>query len=192
MSVYPENISACLRSMQNAGVASGANAVGTAANFDCGCFVRLSMRIDDENQSVADIRYTSNGCGYMIAAAEIGLSGLKNRSLIDLHGLDNIEFAAFLAAELGEFPPNRISCREAVFEAITAVFADYRAFRLEEFRGETALICTCFGVSEETIEQFINANLPATVDHVTNVCRAGGGCGSCRFLIQEMIDEASR
>jgi NifU-like protein len=67
--------------------------------------------------------------------------------------------------------------------------ADYRTYAIEEFRGERALICTCFGVSEESVQRYIEAEMPETVAEVTAACRAGGGCGSCRMLIQEMIDE---
>ena len=67
-------------------------------------------------------------------------------------------------------------------------FSGLRARQIEEFTGEKALICTCFGVSEETIEKAVAANKLETVEDVIDVCNAGGGCGSCRFLIQEIID----
>jgi NifU-like protein len=67
-------------------------------------------------------------------------------------------------------------------------FADFRAFQIEEFAGEKALICTCFGVSEERIEKAITENNLQTVEEVGEFCRAGTGCGSCQPLIQEIID----
>jgi NifU-like protein len=66
--------------------------------------------------------------------------------------------------------------------------AAYRARRIEEFQGEKALICTCFGVSEETIIGAIAENGFTEVEQVSKAYRAGSGCGSCRFLIQELID----
>jgi NifU-like protein len=62
------------------------------------------------------------------------------------------------------------------------------AFQIEEFTGEKALICTCFGVSEETIERVIANNRCETVEEVSQKCNAGSGCGSCQPLIQEIID----
>jgi NAD(P)H-nitrite reductase large subunit len=66
---------------------------------------------------------------------------------------------------------------------------DFRAFQIEEWSGEKALICTCFGVSEETIENLVKENSLETIEEVTAACNAGGGCGSCQPLIQEIIDE---
>jgi len=66
--------------------------------------------------------------------------------------------------------------------------AAYRERRVEEFQGEKALICTCFGVSEETIVTAISENSLSDVDQVVDLCRAGSGCGSCRMLIQELVD----
>jgi NAD(P)H-nitrite reductase large subunit len=50
------------------------------------------------------------------------------------------------------------------------------------------LICTCFFVSEQTIEHEIKSRGLTTVREVTAACSAGGGCGSCRQLIVEILD----
>lgn len=84
--------------------------------------------------------------------------------------------------------PDREACVSASINALKAAFADHRARKVEEFSGEKALICTCFGIAEETVEQFVRATRPADVSDVTSELRAGGGCGSCRMLIQEIID----
>jgi NifU-like protein len=68
--------------------------------------------------------------------------------------------------------------------------ARYRELRIEEFVGEKALICTCFGVSEQAIIQSIEEYSLTDVEEVAGRCRAGSGCGSCRMLIQELIDTA--
>jgi NifU-like protein len=124
----------------------------------------------------------------MVAAADVIAEGLSGRELTDLHSVDEDEFIGSTETCLGRFPPERKQCIHVVLEAVRAAFADHRAFVIQEFRGEKALICTCFGVSEETIESFISANSPDSVDEVTASTRAGAGCGSCRMLIQEMID----
>ena len=77
-------------------------------------------------------------------------------------------------------------------ETLQTALADFRALQIEEFIGEKALICTCFGVSEETIENLVFEESLATVEEVTDACNAGGGCGSCQPLIQEIIDAIRR
>ena len=47
---------------------------------------------------------------------------------------------------------------------------------------------TAFHVPERTIEREIQARSLTTVAEVTRACNAGGGCGSCHQLIQEMLE----
>lgn len=138
--------------------------------------------------TVADARFRSNGCGFMIASADLVAENLSGRNLTELHAVDEREFVGLIESELGLLPPQRTQCARVVLEAVRATLFNYRADRLLEFNGEKALICTCFGVTEEAIEKFVEKNEPASVDDVTAACRAGGGCGSCRMLIQEMLD----
>jgi NifU-like protein len=72
--------------------------------------------------------------------------------------------------------------------AFRAALAEYRSKVIEEFKGERALICTCFGVSEDTIIKTIERDAPTDISEVSAACKAGTGCGSCRMLIQELID----
>ena len=188
MPLYPPKINARFLSPKNAGKAGSANAVGTSASFECGSFVRISLKIENKKKVIRQARFTTNGCGYMVAAADTMMEMLAGKQLTDLHGLGPNEYARFPTDELEEFPAGRKQCAELIFTALKDALADYRAYVLEEFIGEKALICTCFGVSEETIEAYAAANLPASVSEVTEACRAGGGCGSCRMLIQEILD----
>ena len=188
MTFYPAKINARFRSPQNAGKARGANAVGTSASFECGSFVRISLEIENDVKAITQARFQTNGCGYLTAAADAVAEMLTGRELTDLHGLGLDEYGRLLIDQLEEFPRARKQCADLVFHALKDALADYRAYVIEEFSGEKALICTCFGVSEETIESYIDANSPTSVSEVTKACRAGSGCGSCRMLIQEMID----
>lgn len=189
MAFYPAKVNDRFRVPRFAGRVSEANAVATSASFQCGCFALMSMAIDKEAKVIVRIGFQSNGCGFMVAAADAIAEGLIGRELADLHSMDEGEAVSSLEARFGAFPRERLQCAHVVLEAVRGALADYRALLIEEFRGEKALICTCFGVSEETIEAFISANAPGSVEEVTSACRAGGGCGSCRMLIQEMIDE---
>ncbi|HYO91576.1 MAG TPA: (2Fe-2S)-binding protein, partial [Pyrinomonadaceae bacterium] len=76
-------------------------------------------------------------------------------------------------------------CAEALREAV----ARYSQRVRDEWTGEEALICTCFGISEKRIEQMIADKRLHTVREVTTACNAGGGCQSCRPLIEEILEE---
>ncbi len=191
MSVYPERIAKFCRSPERFGKTKDQTAVGADVNFSCGCFVRIFLEIDEDDQVVRTAGFSSNGCGYMIAAAEVFASFLERKYLSDLHGLEKATFEEAVEKHLGKIDIVRTPCMDAVYKAARSAFACHRSRVLDEFQGEKALVCTCFGVAEETIETFIAEHSPQTADEVTENCRAGGGCGSCRMVIQEMIDAAA-
>ena len=188
MSFYPSKINVRFQNPRNVGKLSDANAVGTSASFVCGSFVRIVLRIELKTKEILEAKFKSNACGFAIAAADVLSEKIVGEKLTELHGLDKEILKARIEEELGKFSAYRAHCLELSLDALQAAFADFRAFQIEEFTGEKALICTCFGVSEETIENVIGKNSLETVEEVTEKCGAGGGCGSCQPLIQEILD----
>ena len=192
MPIYPTEVNDRFLNPQFTGRATAENAVGTSAGFECGCYARISMSIGVESRKISDVKFQSNGCGFMIASADVLAEHLNGRDLTGLHSVDEPEFAAIVRQTFIDLPTERVHCVQVVVEAIRAAFSDFRSYLIEEFQGEKPLICTCFGVAEESVEKYISENRPASVEDVTAACRAGGGCGSCRMLIQEIIDQAVR
>jgi NifU-like protein len=188
VSFYPTKISEKFRAPENTGKASGANAVGTEASFICGAAVRFTLRIEKETKEILEAKYQTSGCGFLIAAAQTLSETLGGKKLTELHGLDHSELQKQVENELDEFPANRRHCLNLCLDAFAAALADFRAAQIEEFTGEKALICTCFGVSEETIERVAREFSLESVEEVTEICNAGGGCGSCQPLIQDILE----
>ena len=188
MSFYPKKISERFYALTRSGKPEKTNAVGTGASFVCGTFVRLFLEIDVSTKQIKDAKYKTNGCGFTIAAAEVLTENIVGKKLTELHGLKNEELATEIESETGLFPAGRKHCSEICFDALHAALNDFRSLQIEEFTGEQALICTCFGVSENEIESVIEKNAVESVEEVTGICNAGGGCGSCVMLIQELID----
>ena len=188
MAYYLEKIALRFAAPKNAGAFDAGNASGKDASFLCGCCVGISLLIDSTH--TRNVRYRTNGCGYMIAAADVLADDINGRELTELHGSETADIRESVESVLGKFPEHRRHCLETSISALHAAFAHYRSSRLDEFRGEKALICTCFGISEESIEQCIADHRPETAAEVAGLCKAGSGCGSCRMLVQEMIDMA--
>lgn len=188
MNFYPPEINQRFSAPKNVGKLENINAVGTGASFVCGAAVRFFLRIEKDTKEIFEAKFKTNGCGFTIASADVLAEKISGRKLTELHGLERESLQTEIEAELDRFPGNRKHCLEICIEALQAALADFRAFQIEEFAGEKALICTCFGVSEEAIEKIIAENEIETVEDVTEISSAGGGCGSCQFLIQEMID----
>jgi NifU-like protein involved in Fe-S cluster formation/bacterioferritin-associated ferredoxin len=169
---------------------STANTSGTSANFDCGSFVSFDLSIDPVSKTIVTSRFRTNGCGFMVAAAGVLAEIIVDKYLTDLHGLDRDVLESEIARHLGAFPLARVSCGAACIEAMRAAFAVYRKSQIGEYSGEKALICTCFGIAEETVEDLILNKRVNSIEDVGEICNAGRGCGSCRMLIQEMLDTA--
>jgi bacterioferritin-associated ferredoxin len=50
-------------------------------------------------------------------------------------------------------------------------------------------LCHCMAVTDRTVDAVIAAGA-RTVDDVTDLCAAGGGCGSCHQVLQACLDAA--
>ena len=191
MSFYPPKINEKFAAPKNVGNLENANAVGTGATFVCGAVLRLYLRIDVKSKKILEAKFKTNGCGFSIASAEVLADLIVGKKLIELHGLDDNFLEREIENALGNFRVSRNHCLKLTLKSLQAAFADFRLFQIEEFAGEKALICTCFGVSEETIENIVKRESLETVSEVTSACNAGGGCGSCQPLIQDIIDVIS-
>lgn len=187
MTFYPEKVSKKLDGGKHLGDLDDASAEYIASSFVCGAFVRFAISVDTAKCRVSAIRFRTNACGYAIAAAETLCSEISGKGLNELGGLEPGLLSELIRCEIGELPDGRGQCGGMCFEALRGVFAAYRSALIGGYDGEDALICTCFGVSESTIEAIVDGGA-SSVSAVSNICNAGSGCGSCRMIIQEMID----
>jgi NifU-like protein len=188
--VYPDKIWQRILVLNETRDGFVVNATGLAAAFECGTSIRFDLAIEAETKLIESAAIHSNGCGYMHAAAAVLVESIKGRHLTDLHGSRADDLLEEIFSRLDAFPGGRRHCAETAIEAFRWALADFRRRQVEEFAGETALICTCFGVSEETVEAAVNMGA-TTVSKVGGQTRAGTGCGSCQMLIQEIIDSRS-
>lgn len=192
MGLYPATIGRILASPRNLRYAAEISSTGNAASFECGAAVSVALTITEPEKLVADAAFGSSGCGFMIAAADLLLSAVRGKRLMELRGLRPDELKRNVEAVLGQAPSERARCIAAAVEALQNAFAAYRTASLAEFAGEEAIICTCFGIGERAIERVIEGKLASTVEEVADECSAGSGCGSCRMLIQEILDTQLR
>ena len=51
------------------------------------------------------------------------------------------------------------------------------------------VVCHCLALNDRAIAELARSGT-ATVDDITAACGAGGKCGGCRPLIEEVVDEA--
>ena len=188
MGLYPKKVGQRFKNPRYAGKPQLTNATGTEATFICGAVVKLSLNIEPDTKEITGGGFQTSGCGYLIAAADVLIEKTVGHKLTDLHGLDEPELLAEISRELDEFNDHRLHCAGLPVKALKGALANFREFFLEEFAGEKALICTCFNVSEERIENAVKERSLETVEEIGEFCNAGTGCGSCQPLIREIID----
>src|SRR5215217_8623125 len=155
---------------RNVGDAGEPRFTGRAASLSCGAHVRFSIQVN-EAQRVSQAKFRAVGCNVLIAAASMLTEQVT--------GLTTAEAATLDVADS--------SCAALARDAVLDAIREYSNAARDDWAGDEALICTCFFVSERTIEREINSRGLTTVAEVTRVCNAGGGCGSCHQLIQEIL-----
>lgn len=131
---------------------------------------------------VSQARFRAAGCDVLVASASLLTERIDGSTTAD---------AAALAQEpetlVGAIPGHE-HCPRLACDALLAAIRDYSNAARDDWIGDEALICTCFFVSERTIEREIQKHGLTTVAEVTRACNAGGGCGSCHQLIQEILE----
>jgi NifU-like protein len=190
MSYYPGSINDHFSNPRNVGEVEGEDAYGDTGSLVCGAVVRLSLKIDAASHMITAAKFKATGCGFLIASASLLTEIIKGMVLGDAAHLSESEIAEKFGAVV--VPPDRLHCIALCCEALHEAAVHYRQTTLEEWAGEEALICTCFGVSEKTIERVIETRSLHTVKQVTGACNAGGGCGSCHPLIEDILEDYRR
>lgn len=157
----------------------------------CGAVLRLTIKLDASSRVITNAKFKATGCGYLIATASVLTETLRELTIEEATLLPTMLDAVFVE-HFGKLPPDKLQCAILCRDALGAAITAYRASTLTEWTGDDALICTCFGVSETTIEQAIESEAARTVEQVAQACNAGGGCGSCQPLIEDILDDYLR
>ncbi len=171
---------------RNTGDAGEPSFAGRSASLTCGAHVRFSIQVD-ETHTVSEARFRAAGCNVLVAAASLLTEQVKGLTTAEAAaiGQDPTRLSTLLSDSLESFA--NAQCVELACEALLDAIREYSNAARDDWAGDEALICTCFFVSERTIEREIQARGLTTVAEVTAVCNAGAGCGSCHQLIQEIL-----
>ena len=173
---------------RNVGDAAAPSFVGRSVSFDCGAALRISLHVD-ELQRITEAKFKAAGCSALVASASLLTEQVIGKTTGDA--------AAFgqqpeLLANLVTIENGRADCAALACQGLLTAIASYSDSVRDEWNGDEALICTCFGVSERTIEREIQEKQLQTISEVTRECNAGAGCRSCYPLIQDIMEEVNR
>jgi len=170
------------------GEASKPSFVGRSASFECGAVLRLSLHIDDSHK-IIEAKFKAAGCSFLVASASLLIDKVIGQTTAE---------AAAIAQEVGDLDETwgdlageRSECVTMAHEALLSAIQNYSDSARDGWEGDEALICTCFCVSEHTIEREIQEKGLRTISEVTASCNAGGGCRSCYSLIEDILEEVN-
>ena len=188
---YSEKVLDHYRNPRNVGKIDDADMVGEAGSLACGDSLKLYIKLD--GNVVKDAKFLSFGCGSAVAASSILTEMIIGKTLDEVKKITNKD----IADQLGGLPQQKMHCsvmgREALEDALKKYYGEdsdeWQEIELSEHAhaGEK-VICTCFNVTENQIWEAIKVNGLKTVEEVTNYTKAGGACGRCKGLIQDIID----
>jgi len=110
-----------MRNPQNMGELSGADAVGTVGNSDCGEMLRMWVKFKEEKgKKVIDrATFQSFGCETAIAVASLATELIRGKTPEEALSLKTEE----LAGELGPLPPMKIHCAQLVEGALRSALS---------------------------------------------------------------------
>ena len=183
---YSEKVMDHYRNPRNVGKIDNADAIGEAGSLACGDSIKIYLKIKDG--IVTDAKFQTFGCGSAVASSSILTEMIIGKSVEEVKKITNKD----IADQLGGLPPEKMHCSVMGYEALEDALKNFdNMVDLDELRNEKKeekIVCTCFNVTENLIWDAIKQNGLKTVEEVTNYTKAGGACGKCKGLIQDIID----
>jgi NifU-like protein len=169
---------------RNAGELPDPDGVGQVGSIVCGDSLKLTIKVDPETKRITDARFLTFGCGSAIASASALTEIIKGKTLNEALEVTDDQLAEYLDG----LPPEKMHCSVMGTDAVRAAVADYRGEPPPESHlHEEDIVCHCFGVTRQKIEDIVRRHGLVTVEQVTQYTKAGGGCGRCKPKIEDII-----
>jgi len=179
---YKDKVLDHFRNPRNVGVIENPDGVGEVGSMACGDALKLTFKLD-RHKRIADVKFQTFGCASAIASSSALTEMIKGKTLEEAEKITNQDIADFL----GGLPEQKMHCSVMGREALEQAIHNYRTGGTAKKILEGRVVCHCFGVTEEEIERVVRDNHLATIEQVTNYCKAGGACGKCHNDIAAII-----
>ena len=180
---YTDKVKEHFFNPRNVGEIENPDGVGEVGSLACGDALKLTFKLDEAGR-IKDAKFKTFGCASAIATSSVLTELLKGKTIDEAAKITNKDIADYL----GGLPEQKMHCSVMGREALEAAIENYRTGGTKKHELKGNVICTCFGVTNTEIERVIRENNLATVEEVTNYCKAGGGCGGCKGEIEKIIE----
>ena len=117
--VYSEKVIDHFANPRNVGEIENADGIGEVGNSKCGDIMKMYIKVEDN--TIADVKFKTFGCGAAIATSSMATELIKGKSIDDALQLTN---KAVIEA-LDGLPPVKVHCSVLAEEAIKAAVSDY-------------------------------------------------------------------
>ena len=119
MALYSEVVMDHFMHPRNVGVIENADGVGTVGNAKCGDIMKIYLKI--ENDTIADVKFETFGCGSAIASSSMATEMIKGKHINEAMALTN----KAVAEALDGLPAHKLHCSVLAEEAIKNALKDY-------------------------------------------------------------------
>ena len=119
MALYSEKVMDHFMHPRNVGVIENADGVGEVGNAKCGDIMKIYLKI--ENDTIADAKFETFGCGSAIASSSMATELIKGRPVSEALTLTN----KAVVEALDGLPAHKIHCSVLAEEAIKKALQDY-------------------------------------------------------------------
>jgi len=118
---YTDKVLEHFRNPRNMGQIENADGCGEVGNPVCGDMMRITIKIDDETETIEDIKFTTFGCGAAIASSSVLTELIKGKTITEALQVTNMD----VVEELGGLPAIKVHCSVLAENAIVAALYDY-------------------------------------------------------------------
>ena len=104
---------------RNVGTIEDADGIGEVGNVKCGDIMKIYIKV--ENDTIADVKFETFGCGSAIASSSMATELIKGKPISEALKLTN----KAVAEALDGLPAHKLHCSVLAEEAIQAAIKDY-------------------------------------------------------------------
>jgi nitrogen fixation NifU-like protein len=119
--LYSEKVMEHFNYPRNVGVIDDADGVGEVGNPVCGDVMKITIKVDESNDEITDVKFQTLGCGAAIATSSIVTEMAKGMTVQDAAKISKQQ----VADELGGLPPAKMHCSVLATDGLKVAVDDY-------------------------------------------------------------------